>query len=299
MDLGGAWRAVEADRRAAAGSSPTRISTTAAGPSVPVPGHWRSTPEFADADGPLLYRRRFEAGRRAVAAGAAVAGCSSTGSSTRATSGSTGPTSATPRATSSPTPSRSPTRCGRAPEHVLAVEVACAPPADLAAKRNLTGVFQHWDCLDPDWNPGGIWRPVRLDRQRAGAHRPPAGAAAPRPTAGAGGRSTSGPCLDAARGTVTVTVVTHAQRAGGPPVAEWRSERAPRRRRQPGRTGGCRSSAPSCGGRARSATSRCTTSTSRWRSTARPATGRAVRTGLRQVADAQLRRHRSTASGCS
>src|SRR5205085_685565 len=33
---------------------------------------------------------------------------------------------------------------------------------DLTAKHNLTGVFQHWDCLDPEWNPGGIWRPVRL-----------------------------------------------------------------------------------------------------------------------------------------
>ena len=23
-------------------------------------------------------------------------------------------------------------------------------------------MFSHWDNLDPDWNPGGIWRPVRL-----------------------------------------------------------------------------------------------------------------------------------------
>ena len=30
--------------------------------------------------------------------------------------------------------------------------------SDRTAKRNLTGVFQHWDCIDPDWNPGGIWR---------------------------------------------------------------------------------------------------------------------------------------------
>jgi beta-mannosidase len=26
----------------------------------------------------------------------------------------------------------------------------------------VTGVFSHWDVLDPDWNPGGLWRPVRL-----------------------------------------------------------------------------------------------------------------------------------------
>ena len=48
-------------------------------------------------------------------------------------------------------------------EHLLAVEVTCAPQRDKAAKRNLTGVFQHWDCLDDTWNPGGIWRPVRIE----------------------------------------------------------------------------------------------------------------------------------------
>jgi beta-mannosidase len=40
--------------------------------------------------------------------------------------------------------------------------VTCAPQDDKKAKRNLTGVFQHWDCIDPLWNPGGIWRPVRV-----------------------------------------------------------------------------------------------------------------------------------------
>ena len=51
-----------------------------------------------------------------------------------------------------------------APEHVLAVEVTCTPPADRRAKRNITGIFQHWDCIDPTWNPGGLWRPVRVER---------------------------------------------------------------------------------------------------------------------------------------
>src|SRR5439155_26054327 len=48
-------------------------------------------------------------------------------------------------------------------EHVLAIEVACPRPHDRKAKRGLTGVFQHWDCLDPDWNPGAIWRPVSVE----------------------------------------------------------------------------------------------------------------------------------------
>ncbi|HLJ07463.1 MAG TPA: hypothetical protein VKX24_02940, partial [Acidimicrobiia bacterium] len=28
---------------------------------ITVPGHWRSTPAFADSDGPVLYRHRFAA----------------------------------------------------------------------------------------------------------------------------------------------------------------------------------------------------------------------------------------------
>ena len=64
-----------------------------------------------------------------------------------------------------PPPVRGHRRAGRpAREHALAVEVACPRPSDLAAKRNLTGVFQHWDLLDQDWTPGGIWRPVHLEQ---------------------------------------------------------------------------------------------------------------------------------------
>src|SRR5262249_31798775 len=46
--------------------------------------------------------------------------------------------------------------------HCLAIEVACPRQADRTAKRLITGVFSHWDNLDPDWNPGGLWRPVRV-----------------------------------------------------------------------------------------------------------------------------------------
>ena len=49
-------------------------------------------------------------------------------------------------------------------EHVLAVGATCSPQRDKKAKRNITGVFQHWDCIDPDFNPGGIWRGVRIER---------------------------------------------------------------------------------------------------------------------------------------
>ena len=48
-------------------------------------------------------------------------------------------------------------------EHVLAVEVACTPPLDRRAAAT-TGIFQHRDCIDPSWNPGGLWRGVRIER---------------------------------------------------------------------------------------------------------------------------------------
>ena len=60
---------------------------------------------------------------------AAARGWCWTASSTSPTSGSTAPTWATPRATSSPTRSRSPTRCPRTGDHVLAVEVGVRAPA--------------------------------------------------------------------------------------------------------------------------------------------------------------------------
>ena len=60
MELTGTWRAAVADddlRRTWHGRRLRRRRLGA----VEVPGHWRSTPAFADADGPLLYRRSFDA----------------------------------------------------------------------------------------------------------------------------------------------------------------------------------------------------------------------------------------------
>ena len=158
MELGGAWRAAPADealRRAFAAAD----FDDGAWDEVTVPGHWRSTAAFAGSDGPVLYRRTFSSaapgeGRRAWLTLDGVFYDGDVwldGSYVGATEGYFFPhtfeiTDAQRERT----------------DHVLAVEVGCARPADRRAKRNLTGVFQHWDCLDPDWNPGGIWRPVGL-----------------------------------------------------------------------------------------------------------------------------------------
>jgi len=137
-----------------------------------IPCHWRSSPVFSDTDGPLLHRTRFDA------------------------PGVFGP--GADHADEADEPRRSwlvldgvfytsdvwldgaylgdtegyffphafeiTDALAAQSEHLLALEVSCRPETDKAAKRNLTGVFQHWDLLDQDWNPGGIWQPVRIEQ---------------------------------------------------------------------------------------------------------------------------------------
>jgi beta-mannosidase len=158
MELTGTWRAAIADedlRRTWQEDDFDAGSWEA----VEVPGHWRSTPAFADTDGPLLYRRSFDAmgppeGRRAWLTfdglfyqGDVWLDGAYLGDTEGYFAPHTFEVTGALRARG---------------EHHLAVEVTCAPQHDATAKRNLTGVFQHWDCLDPDWNPGGLWRPVHL-----------------------------------------------------------------------------------------------------------------------------------------
>ncbi len=49
-----------------------------------------------------------------------------------------------------------------ADSNTLLIEVDCPDEHDKFGKRMITGVFSHWDCLDPLSNPGGIWLPVEL-----------------------------------------------------------------------------------------------------------------------------------------
>jgi beta-mannosidase len=163
-NLTGRWKAVVADE-ALRRTYPEVDFDDAAWGDLEVPGHWRSSPDFADTDGPLLARHRFEtpdpgddghddAGRRRWLTFDGVFYQSDVwldGSYLGDTEGYFFPH--TFEVTE---------QLGDRREHVLATELTCSPQRDRTAKRNLTGVFQHWDCFDPDWNPGGIWRPVRL-----------------------------------------------------------------------------------------------------------------------------------------
>ena len=158
VELGGTWRAAVADDDLRRAWQDVAFDDSGWEP-APVPGHWRSATAFADSDGPLLYRRSFDSagpaeGRRAWLTfdGLFYQGdVWLDGSYLGDTEGYFAPHTFE---VTDELRSRG--------EHHLAVEVTCARQDDLTAKRNLTGVFQHWDCLDPDWNPGGIWRPVRL-----------------------------------------------------------------------------------------------------------------------------------------
>lgn len=166
LDLGGGWRAIEADE-ALRRAYPDPDFDDSAWPTIDVPGHWRTTPAFEETDGPLLYRRRFDSAAEGRAGDAEAGGRRSwlvldgvfyqtdvwlDGSYVGDTEGYFFPHAF--EVTTALSDRR---------EHVLAVEVSCSRPRDLKAKRNITGIFQHSDFLDPDWNPGGIWRGVRVE----------------------------------------------------------------------------------------------------------------------------------------
>ncbi|HTN81664.1 MAG TPA: hypothetical protein VMK16_18470 [Acidimicrobiales bacterium] len=161
MELSGTWAATIADE-------PTRrvffepSHDDREWEPVTLPGHWRTHPAFATTDGPLLHRRWFDSPEWAGAGARTwlvfdgifyLGDVWLDGSYLGNTEGYFFPheLDITDHVT------------GR-DEHLLAIEVACARQSDRTAKRNITGVFQHWECIDPDWNPGGVWRPVRVER---------------------------------------------------------------------------------------------------------------------------------------
>ena len=153
LDLSGTWRAAEAE-----GDLHRRFADPAfddeAWPTVTVPGHWRGNEKLATSDGPVLYRRRFDApapaaGRRAFAALDGVFYYGDVwldGTYLGTTEGYFF------------------THCFEVTQqlrtgdrHVVAVEVACPRGGDPGPRREVTGVF-----AELQGNPGGLWRPVRL-----------------------------------------------------------------------------------------------------------------------------------------
>ena len=48
-------------------------------------------------------------------------------------------------------------------QNTLIIEVACPEERNKHGKRMITGVFSHWDGLDPATNPGGVWLPITIE----------------------------------------------------------------------------------------------------------------------------------------
>jgi len=158
MDLGGRWAAIEADdelRR----SFPHLGLDDSAWQAVVVPGHWRSEPAFASSDGPMFFRHHFgtgplAAGQRAWLVLEGIFYHSDVwfdGSYLGDTEGYFFPHSF----------EVTPALVARS-EHVIAVEVGCERPGRRSGKRALTGAWDGGRCIDPSYNPGGIWAPVRV-----------------------------------------------------------------------------------------------------------------------------------------
>jgi len=160
VELSGGWVARVADddvRRDGVGLD----HDDAGWPEVPVPGHWRSTPEFAETDGPLLYRHRFHLSPPADGERCFV---TLDGVMYQADVWLDGAYLGDPEGYFFPHSFDITGLARLSDEHVLAVEVACPPQRQPNAKRTITGVLQHSDMIDPAWNPGGLWRPVRVER---------------------------------------------------------------------------------------------------------------------------------------
>jgi beta-mannosidase len=126
---------------------------------VAVPGHWRNHPEFAESDGPLLHRRSFTlaepgAGRRRW--------LTLDGVFYQADVWLDGAYLGDPEGYFFPHTFDITALSRIGDEHVVAIEVACPPQRSHRGRRTITGVFQHWDGIDLDWNPGGLWRPVHV-----------------------------------------------------------------------------------------------------------------------------------------
>ena len=188
-------------------------------------------------------------------AASAGPGSRSTASSTKATSGSTAPTSATPRATSSPTRSRSPSRSPDAPEHMLAVEVACAPPDRPHGEAQPHRRVPALGLPRPGLEPRRHLATGAARDDRPGPHPRPARAVPRRDDRARRRRVPRRPRRRSRPAPVRVALVGRRRRPRARAVA--------RRRREPGRVDGHHRPTRRSGGRGRSATSRCTTSWSR------------------------------------
>jgi beta-mannosidase len=165
VELSGTWRASVADDELVRWFADPDFDDDGWAP-IRVPSHWRSNDAFAETDGPLLYRTHFSTPTAkppddwealdtrwwlALEGAFYSSDVWLDGDYVGDTEG-----------YFFPHVFEVTDQLELGGDHTLAIDLTCSPQRDRTAKRNLTGVFQHWDCIDPEWNPGGLWRPVRL-----------------------------------------------------------------------------------------------------------------------------------------
>src|SRR3954469_16035993 len=136
MDLAG-WRAAIADEDLRRRYTEPSFDDARWEP-IDVPGHWRSSSAFADTDGPLLYRTRFD--HAAPAAGQRT-WLTFDGLFYQGDVWLDGTYLGDTEGYFNPHTFEISEQLSDRSEHTLSVEVTCAPQTDRSAKRNLTGVF--------------------------------------------------------------------------------------------------------------------------------------------------------------
>ena len=170
MDLSGGWRAalrsLELER---SGADPELDDSSWV--DVPVPGHWGQVEAFADAPGPLIYRRRFAAdpppaGRRSWLCLDGVMSEADVWLDGHHL-GDLDVYYAHRRFEITEQLAAEPATGEPDGEHVLAIEVSCAEArtddgGSEAAKSSVSGSLQT-GSLAPPGSPGGIWRPVTIE----------------------------------------------------------------------------------------------------------------------------------------
>ena len=158
MSLNGEWKARIADdhvRRSGVGLEVDDSSW----PVLTVPGHWRSSPDFAETNGPILYRRHFNA---PVPTANERRWIRFDGIYYQGDAWLDGAYLGDPEGYFVEHCFDVTGLCKLANDHVLAVEVASPKSSDRKSKRNVTGIFDQSDFLDPQWNMGGLWRSVEM-----------------------------------------------------------------------------------------------------------------------------------------
>ncbi len=157
-DLDGTWR-IHAGERELTKTFAEPDHDDSAWAELVLPAHWRAAATLHSHDGPVLHRRRFERerldwGRRAFLE---FDGIFYFGDAWL-----DGDYLGTTEGYFARHAFEITEQLLTDEQHVVAVEVANPRQSDRTAKRTVTGIWGQWDAIDPAWNPGGIWRPVRV-----------------------------------------------------------------------------------------------------------------------------------------